>query len=85
MPTISSFKGTIHYSGDRTLLNQGNGQSPTLAIDRPPLGVTNVEDFLAATSHFRDFLRLDEGAGIAVEGYSITFGPLQVIQVTRTP
>jgi|tagenome__1003787_1003787.scaffolds.fasta_scaffold20144565_2 hypothetical protein len=83
MPTNREFNGTLHYSGDRSLLDIGGGQVPTLALDRPPFGVTNTEDLLAATNFFRGFLQLPDGNATSVEGYLATFGPLQVIQVTR--
>jgi hypothetical protein len=82
MPT-TTFQGIIHYNGDRSFLELADASTAELAIDRPPIGVTDIEDFIAATTYFRDFLQVQDGGTVGVEGYATSFGPMRVIQVTR--
>lgn len=82
MPT-ERFRGAIHYRGDRSFLEMEDTSTAELAIDRPPIGVTDIGDFIAATTYFRDFLQIRDGGLVAVEGYPTSFGQMRVIQVTR--
>jgi hypothetical protein len=79
----SEFQGGIHYRGGRCFLQLADASTAELAIDRPPLGATDIGDFIAATTYFRDFLQIQEGGTVAVEGYATSFGSMRVIQVTR--
>jgi hypothetical protein len=68
-PNLETITGTISYQGAFASIKESNNAQSLLIIDSPPLGQYNQQEAAQAASFLRDFMGVQPGAKITLQGF----------------